>query len=111
MKCQVHGVDLATSFTKYGTRHGCPVDGCTVVCWDGKTSRPADFETRQLRQCCHIHFDPLWIGDNGATPRFKSRKEAYRWLLEFMGTTKHATHIGCFDAEQCRKLLAEIGPR
>lgn len=105
MDCPKHG-PMQPMRTKFGRQWRCMVSGCTVACWDGPTSTPADDETRALRKLCHQAFDPLW--QPGA--RFPGRNAAYRWLREFMSLSKHETHIGMFDAEQCRKLLAEIAP-
>jgi hypothetical protein len=104
MKCPTHGTDLLCKPTRYGLRHGCPVAGCTVVCWDGRTSTPADLPTRNLRHACHEAFDPLWRNRT----RWQSRGAAYVWLRGFMGLTRETAHIGMFDSDQCRKLLAEL---
>lgn len=104
MKCPTHDVALTATDTRYGVRHGCPVNGCTVVCWDGSTSTPADQETRDLRHACHDAFDPLWK----RRERFKHRAQAYVWLQSVMGLPASEAHVGMFDAEQCRKLLAAI---
>ncbi len=42
--CPEHNCVLVPNKTKYGTRWSCPVDRCTVVCWGGKTSTPANQE-------------------------------------------------------------------
>lgn len=99
--CPCHGCDLVASDTRYGVRHGCPVNGCTVVCWNGSTSTPADQETRDLRHKCHETFDPLWRNKT----RWQSRGNAYKWLQRFTGLSMHDAHIGKFNADQCRNLL------
>jgi len=70
-----------------------------VACWGGKTSTPADQETRAARKQAHSAFDPLW-----KKKRYK-RGDLYRMLRVFMGTGKDDTHIGMFDIEQCAKVL------
>lgn len=101
MTCPIHGIALERKSTRYGGRHSCPVDGCTVACWDGETSTPADDETRQLRRQCHATFDPLWR----ERTRFQKRDDAYRWLRESMGLSKADAHIGMFNRDQCIRLL------
>lgn len=107
--CPDHNVSLFRRQTRYGGRWMCPVDGCTVACWDGSTSTPADQETRDARIEAHDAFDALW------RDRHISRSEAYRRLAAFMNVGKHETHIGMFDKEQCeivvefsRSLLFEL---
>lgn len=111
--CPKHQLPLEAKTTKYGTRWGCPADGCTVACWGGQTGTPADEETRQLRKQCHELFDPMWRGWD--TPfgrvRCKSRvpnhrrPRAYRWLSEQMGTHYALTHFGMFQKAECLRAL------
>lgn len=108
MKCPTHGTPMPTTRTRYGLRYGCEVEGCTVVCWNGETSTPADAETRTLRHECHAAFDPLWQKPRGIHTRFQSRGDAYRWLRRVMETSKTTNHIGMFSAEQCRTLLEKL---
>lgn len=97
--CPEHVKSLVATKTKYGTRNSCPVAGCTVACWDGSTSTPADEETRQARMDAHNAFDRLW--KSGAF----SRKKAYRKLAEFMGLKAEKTHIGLFNKYQARAVI------
>lgn len=101
MLCPAHGDTMTATETRYGPRHAYTVDGCSVVCWDGRTSTPADAETRQLRHKCHEAFDPLWKEKR----RFRNRWRAYKWLIAVMGTRPERTHIGMFDRQQCMRLL------
>ncbi len=80
MKCPTHNGLLIPEQTRYGVRWRCEVAACTVVCWGGPTSTPADAEVRALRHQCHARFDPLWQ----QRTHFRDRKEAYRWLRETM---------------------------
>ena len=75
-----------------------------MACWDSPTSRPADDETRELRRTAHDYFDRLY----GKGKRFRSRNAAYRWLKNFMRTTRELNHIGAFSKEQCRKLIDHL---
>jgi hypothetical protein len=52
----------------------------------------------------HDAFDPLW-----KEGRMK-RKEAYKWLSERMGLHVNDTHIGMFDADQCRRVVGVCTP-
>lgn len=106
LRCPFHGPTMSACLTRFGIRNQCRVHGCTVACWPGSTSTPADNETRDLRRQCHALFDPLW--KPGPRRIFQSRGQAYAALKALMGTTNSRTHIGMFDANQCRKLLAEI---
>lgn len=104
MNCPIHDRTMQRKDTRYGWRWGCTVEGCTVACWDGGTSTPADQDTRDLRHECHQVFDPLWRGK----ARFKRRGDAYAWLAKFMAVKIEHAHIGHFDREQCRRLLDEL---
>ena len=99
MICPEHKVDLVPSRTKYGTRYGCPNSGCTVVCWEGSTSTPANQELRTLRSECHAVFDPIWKTYNNI-----SRSDLYSALSAYMDLEKSKTHIGMFDIVQCNKV-------
>lgn len=96
--CPTHG-PLYPRNTRYGVRWQC--EHCSVACWSGGTSTPADDTTRALRHQCHEAFDPLWQTQR----RWETRADAYRWLRQVMGVPKRDAHIGCFDAAQCRALL------
>ncbi len=102
--CPEHGDELVGVKTKFGVRHNCPVDGCTVRCWAGSTSTPCDRDTATLRNACHNQFDPLW----GAGGVFTRRPEAYGWLRVQMKLSRKECHFGMFSAEQCKEALAHI---
>ena len=98
-KCPKHQISLLPQETRFGIRSFCPHEGCTVAIWDGGTSTPADFETRQARREAHQIFDTLW-----QTGTFR-RKEAYSKLAEHLGLSIKKTHIGYFDVKQCQKTI------
>ncbi len=98
--CPVHKSNLVPQKTKYGVRFGCTEQGCTVVCWDGSTSTPANLETRQARKQAHDIFDLLW-----KKGRF-ARKKLYKKLADYLGTDIDHTHIGQFDKETALKVVA-----
>lgn len=104
MKCYIHDKPLIRSNTKYGGRWQCQENGCSVACWEGSTSTPADQSTRDARHACHQAFDPLWKRKSV----FKSRGSAYRWLGEVMKLDVVNAHIGMFSLEQCELLLGLI---
>lgn len=116
--CPIHNSPLVHSRTKYGGRWDCTEPGCTVCCWAGSTSTPADQETRTLRNQCHRLFDPEWREEIGAFAfnsegersggRSKRRWRAYSWLSRTLGVPPPKAHFGMFDAEQCRRALAAI---
>lgn len=83
-------------------------EGCTVVCWEGSTSTPADQETRQARSDAHELFDPLYEDEGGP---FENEDEAYYWLQRKMGLTTEEAHIGKFSKEQCEELIRQLGGR
>lgn len=100
MRCIIHSTrELEPTKTKYGIRYSCPVGGCTVVQWDGSTSTPADFATRQARIEAHSWFDALWQSG------IFSRKKAYKKLAAYLGLSKKKTHIGYFNLEQCKRTI------
>lgn len=98
--CTVHeGVLLEPQKTRFGVRWGCPVVNCTVACWNGSTSTPADYDTRQARIEAHHSFDHLWQSG------MFSRSKAYYVLAKHLGLSKRKTHIGRFDFEQCQRTI------
>ena len=100
MKCPDHGVEMQVDQTRYGIRYTCKQEGCSVVCWNGSTSRPADAETRSLRHQCHLVFDARWFG--------KRRNDGYRWLGKLLGLPRSDAHIGMLNKDQCRSLLEAL---
>lgn len=106
--CPIHERVLRWSHTRYGRRYACPVAGCTVVCWEGSTSTPADLETREARKALHLLFDKEWKEAHGLfdapnCSRRERRNNAYRWLSKEMGLPGVCAHIGMFDLEQCER--------
>ena len=104
MLCPNHKTAMGKDKTKYGWRWQCQAPNCTVACWDGGTSTPADCETREARHRCHLAFDPLWKNKS----KFKNRNQAYSWLQRVMGLNRAEAHIGMFDLEQCELLMRLI---
>lgn len=100
MNCTIHTAKkLIPTKTKFGVRYGCPVGGCTVVAWNGATSTPADYGTRQARIQAHDKFDKLWkMG-------IFTRHEAYKKLAQFLKLPIKTVHIGHFDKQQCYQVI------
>lgn len=99
--CPEHGPMLAKE-TQYGWLYICKRPGCTVRCWGGETSTPADEVTRTARIVAHDLFDGWWRAN-----RIK-RGQAYKRLAHFMGLPQKETHIGMFNLEQCRDVHAFV---
>lgn len=102
--------------TQYGVLWVCRAESCTVSCWDGPTSTPADKETRQARHRLHQMFDPLWKDNRGPFSEGKRpnvrpvrRDRAYRWLAKSMGLRREHAHFGMFNLDQCRQAESLIG--
>ena len=97
--CPKHKETLFPKKTKYGNRYSCPVEKCTVVCWEGETSTPADLETRTWRTKAHEAFDILWKGQ-------KSKRGYYYGLLsEELNKTPDQNHIGMFNIKKKKKTI------
>ena len=81
----------------------CPPCDAYVGCHPG-TDRPlgrlANAELRHAKSAAHAAFDPLW--SHGA----RNRKSAYVWLAQQLGIAVDQCHIGYFDLEQCRRVVA-----
>lgn len=113
--CPYHNKLMVRTEFKDGPRWDCPVPGCTVVCWSGQTSTPANFETRQARRRAHTAFDGLWKGhwSGPAKTRSKvtavmSRKDAFAWLVAAMDVEQKYAHIGMANEAQCNAIIAAV---
>lgn len=75
-----------------------------VGCHPG-TSNPlgrlADKALRVAKMEAHAAFDPLWRGQ----PR-GARSDAYSWLASALGIKAEDCHIGMFDVEACKRVVA-----
>lgn len=64
--------------------------------------RLANAKLRYWKNQAHKAFDPLW-----KYGRFKNcRNVAYAWLAEKMGLPVDKTHIGMFDVDDCKRVIA-----
>lgn len=111
-RCPEHDIQLVGSRTQFGRRMSCPRPGCTVACWGGRTSTPADDETRLLRQRCHAIFDPMWKPGgrfySKRAAKYKRVGRAYAWLAKLMEMPASKCHFGMFNADQCREALRHL---
>jgi hypothetical protein len=62
--------------------------------------RLANAELRKAKMAAHAAFDPLWKSGS------MSRKKAYALLSDKMGLKPQDTHIGMFDVDQCKQVVA-----
>lgn len=67
--------------------------------------RLANAELRRAKQAAHAAFDPLWRS------REMSRSDAYKWLSKALGISPDNCHIGWFDVDECRAVVAAINER
>lgn len=67
--------------------------------------RLANAELRAAKSAAHAAFDPLWKS------RQMRRSDAYRWLSDALGIPANRTHIGEFDVETCRRVVAVCSER
>jgi ssDNA-binding Zn-finger/Zn-ribbon topoisomerase 1 len=69
---------------------------------DVPLGRLANAELREGKKRAHAVFDPLW--KTGVV----SRKGAYAIASEIMGKPVDETHIGMFDVQECKDLIAGL---
>lgn len=81
------------NFPECKSTHGAHPDGKPL-------GIPADRETKRWRMKAHESFDKLWKS-HGLT-----RGESYKVLQKMMGMTEGEAHIGRFNIEQCKRLIA-----
>lgn len=88
---------------------GCHKAGARV---DGVTSdgtlplgRLANAELRKAKSAAHAAFDPLWRS------RLMGRRQAYAWLAKELGISTANCHIGMFDVDACRAVVAVVKGR
>jgi hypothetical protein len=80
--------------------------------------RLANKELREWKQKAHAVFDPLWqeklrrrIAERG--PEYRkhyARGSAYRWLAEQLEIPFEDCHIGMFDVDTCKRVVALCKP-
>ena len=73
--------------------------------------RLANKELRLWKVRAHSAFDPLWARKikRDSCSKSKARKSAYIWLAEKLQIPVKECHIGMFDVEICREVVAICG--
>jgi hypothetical protein len=87
----------------YGWMYICRPCDAYVGCYRGSKKalgRLANAELRKYKQQAHEALDQIW------KKRLMKRKEVYTWLSQQLETERDYTHIGMFDVEQCKKVIA-----
>jgi hypothetical protein len=121
--CQQPAIFRPDSVRIYGHDYG-PLWECTAcAAWVGvhrETGRPlgrlADSSLRSWKRRTHLVFDGLWRDAQGAYPEIRSvrhieriaRTRAYLWLADQLRVPADACHIGAFDIDGCRVVIATI---
>ena len=86
----------------YGWAYICRQCNAYVGCYKGTQKamgRLADEELRRCKHQAHELFDQIW------ERKLMSRREAYTWLSQQLGTERDLTHIGMFDVDLCEKVI------
>lgn len=121
MKCPYCGgsVSLKSSWEIYRSDYGYVYvcdrypDCNSYVGTHKKTLKPlgrlANKELRLLKIEAHEYFDAIWKyrKDQGL---FRARLKAYKWLSQELNLNIKNTHIGYFDIETTRKVIAICKP-
>ena len=101
----VSGISIYPSRTDLHSKQfwSCKPCDAYVGCHPGNADplgRLANAELRRAKVAAHAAFDPLW-----KTGQMK-RREAYAWLREALGIDAHECHVGMFDVEMCKAVVA-----
>lgn len=64
--------------------------------------RLANAELRRAKSAAHAAFDPVW-----QSTRMR-RSDAYHWLAQELRIDPKDCHIGMFDLDQCRAVIAAV---
>lgn len=88
----------------------CVPCGAYVGCHKG-TAKPlgrlANAELREAKVAAHAAFDPLWKFTTFKDGhQVMTRNAAYEWLADQLGIPRADCHIGMFDVERCRLVVA-----
>ena len=87
----------------YGWMYICRPCDAYVGCYKGTTKalgRLANAELRKFKHEAHGVFDFI------RKKHFMKRAQAYTWLSKQLGTERDYTHIGMFDVDTCKKVIA-----
>jgi hypothetical protein len=79
--------------------------------------RLANKELRQWKLKAHNAFDPLWQAklarrrqEQGHYPKARARGSGYKWLAAQLGVPVDQCHIGMFDVDTCKRVVALCEP-
>ena len=94
----------------FGFVYWCrPCDAYVGVHRDSPTYQPkgtlANAELREWRRRAHAAFDPLWQSGG------MKRPEAYRHMQRLLDISPEEAHIGSFDIDRCKQLIAALGKK
>ena len=113
-------VDSATVYDKtYGMIYLCRPCKAWVGVHEGTDQalgRLANAELRQLKMLAHRWFDPIAVEGliNDFYPVYitgmSTRAKAYHWLAAEMGIKPEYCHIGMFDEDECKQVIAICQP-
>jgi hypothetical protein len=100
----------------YGPVYACLPCQAWVGCHRGTTQplgRLADAELRRAKMDAHQAFDRTWRAlharrqaDEPQCTLRRTRASRYRRLAELLGIPPRDCHIGMFDVETCRRVVA-----
>jgi len=115
--------EFTDSAAVYGTIHGMIYLCRPCQAWvgvhkgtDQALGRLANAELRELKMLAHRWFDPIavegLINDfyNVYVSGMSTRAKAYHWLAGQMGIKVEYCHIGMFDTDQCKQVIAICQP-
>ncbi|MEP6727578.1 MAG: zinc-finger-containing protein [Bacteroidota bacterium] len=115
--------EFVDSAAVYGTSYGMIYICRPCQAWvgvhegtDQALGRLADYELRQLKILAHRWFDPIAI--EGLINEFytvyiagiTTRQKAYHWLASELSIQPAYCHIGMFDVEECKQVIAVCQP-
>lgn len=120
-------VNLENSLKVYQQYYGMlwvcsqyPVCDAYVGCHKGTTKplgRLADKELRKWKGYAHAAFDPLWKKKleimrrkSKKYPKHQARNAGYVWLAESLKIHIDDCHIGMFDIDTCKRVVALCSP-
>lgn len=102
----------------YGMLWACanyPKCDAYVGCHKGTTAplgRLANKDLRAAKQAAHAAFDRLWqakVARDGVS-KGQACSRGYEWLAKQLGLPVEQTHIGMFDVDTCRRVVAICAP-
>lgn len=105
-----HRPDLALKH--FWSCQGCDAYvGCHVNGWR-PLGRLANAELRSWKGKAHDVFDVMWRAKwrRDHCDKHVARNAAYAWLAVELGITREACHIGEFDVEACKRVVAICAP-